>query len=72
MMSVRSDRMIYPPIDKLISKVGSKFLLINVVAKRARQINETGHLQMEEKEYLSKKSVGRALEEVAKDLIKFN
>jgi DNA-directed RNA polymerase subunit omega len=64
--------MIYPPVDKLIAKVGSKFLLINVVSKRARQINETSHLQMEEKEYSSKKSVGRALEEVSKDLIKFN
>lgn len=28
--------MIYPSIDKLLTKVGSKYLLVNLVAKRKR------------------------------------
>ena len=62
--------MIQPSIDKLLKKVGSKYLLVNIVSTRAKQMQETGHYQMKEHEYKSKKANGRALEEVAKDLIK--
>ena len=61
--------MIYPSIDKLISKVGSKFLLVNIVSKRSRDMLETNHYQMKETDYVSKKNIGKALEEVYKDLI---
>lgn len=61
--------MIHPSIDKLLNKIGSKYLLVNVVARRTKQMQETEHYQMKENEYKSKKSIGRALEEVAKDLI---
>lgn len=61
--------MIYPSIDKLLSEVGSKYLLVNIVSKRAKEIETTEHLQMREKDYVSKKSIGRALEEVSKGLI---
>ena len=61
--------MIYPSIDKLLGQVGSKYLLVNIVAKRAKEVQETGHYQLKESEYVSKKNIGRALEEVAKDLI---
>lgn len=61
--------MIHPSIDKLLNKVGSKYLLVNIVANRAKQMQETEHYQMKENEYKSKKEIGRALEEVAKDLI---
>ena len=61
--------MIYPSIDKLVEKIGSKYLLVNVVSKRAEQMEDTNHYQMKEKEYVSSKNIGRALEEVAKDLI---
>lgn len=61
--------MIYPSIDKLLNKVGSKYLLVNIVSKRAKDMQETEHYQMKEYEYVSKKEIGRALEEVAKDLI---
>lgn len=61
--------MIYPSIDKLLTKVGSKYLLVNIVSRRANEITETEHLQMKEKEYKSKKNIGKALEEVSKDLI---
>lgn len=61
--------MIHPSIDKLLNKVGSKYLLVNIVANRAKQMQETEHYQMKENEYMAKKEIGRALEEVAKDLI---
>lgn len=61
--------MIYPSIDKLLTQVGSKYLLVNIVAQRSKQITETEHLQMKEKEYKSQKNIGRALEEVSKNLI---
>ncbi len=61
--------MLYPSIDKLLNHVGSKYLLVNVVSKRAKEMIETGHYQLKEEEYKSSKPIGRALEEVAKDLI---
>ena len=61
--------MIQPSIDKILKKVGSKYLLVNIVSARAKQIRETGHYQMKENEYKSKKANGRALEEISKDLI---
>jgi len=30
--------MIYPSIDKLLNQIGSKYLLVNVVATRAKQM----------------------------------
>lgn len=61
--------MLYPSIDKLLNHVGSKYLLVNVVARRSRQMQETEHFQLKEDEYKSKKTIGRALEEINKDLI---
>ncbi len=61
--------MIYPSIDKLLSQVGSKYLLVNVVATRAKEMEERKHYQMKEYEYVSKKNIGKALEEISKDLI---
>lgn len=62
--------MIHPSIDKLLNKVGSKYLLVNIIADRAKNMQETEHYQMKESDYKSKKAIGRALEEVSKDLIK--
>lgn len=61
--------MIYPSIDKLLNQVGSKYLLVNIVSKRVKEIEETDYYQLKETEYVSKKPIGRALEEVAKDKI---
>lgn len=61
--------MIYPSIDKLLTQVGSKYLLVNLVSKRVKEIEETEHLQMKENEYKSQKNIGKALEEVSKGLI---
>lgn len=64
--------MIYPSIDKLLNQVGSKYLLVNVVARRSKEMTERNHYQMSENEYVSKKNIGRALEEISKDLIHIN
>lgn len=61
--------MIYPSIDKILTKVGSKYLLVNVVSKRAKEMIRDEYYQMKESEYNSKKEIGKALEEISKDLI---
>lgn len=61
--------MIYPSIDKLLNKVGSKYLLVNLVARRSHEMEENKHYQMLDKDYKSKKNIGRALEEAANNLI---
>ena len=59
----------YPSIDKVLNVIPSKYQLVYVVSKRANQMKETKHYQMAEKEYKNKKNIGRALEEVAENLI---
>lgn len=61
--------MIYPSIDKLLDKVGSKFLLVNLVSKRLKEMEKENNYQMKINTYVSKKNIGKALEEVSKDLI---
>ena len=62
--------MIYPSIDKLLNIAGSKYLLVNLVSKRIAEMEEIKNYQMKENEYVSKKDIGKALEEIAKGLIK--
>lgn len=62
--------MIYPSIDKLLLLVDSKYRLVHIAARRSEEISETGHLQKKQNEYVSSKNIGRALEEVAENLIK--
>ena len=59
--------MIYPSIDKLVDVVGSKFLLVNIVSKRVKEMEETEYYQLGT--YKSKKNIGKALEEISKGLI---
>ncbi len=61
--------MIYPSIDKLLNKIGSKYLLVNLVSKRVKEMDEKKNYQLPESSYVSAKNIGRALEEVSKDLI---
>ena len=54
--------MLYPPVADLLKNVDSRYLLVNVVAQRAREIAaEAEELQQE----LPKKPVTMAIEEVA-------
>ena len=59
--------MIYPSIDKLLNQVGSKFLLVNIVSKRVKEMQENDYYQLND--YKSTKNIGKALEEVSKGLI---
>ena len=61
--------MIYPSIDKLLNIVDSKYKLVHVVGDRAKVMKEHKHFQMNEDEYVSKKEIGRALEEIEKGLL---
>lgn len=62
--------MLYPSIDKLLNIVDSKYMLVHVASKRSKQMQETGHYQMKFKDYVSKKEIGRTLEELEAGLIK--
>ena len=53
--------MLYPPMASLIEKVGSSYLLVNVVARRAREISAKAE---EEGDILEKKPVSTAIDEV--------
>jgi DNA-directed RNA polymerase subunit omega len=57
--------MLYPSIDSLMTKIDSKYSLVSVAAKRARQL-QTSDANLLGK-YVSHKNVGRALEEIHAD-----
>jgi len=60
---------IYPSIDRLLNVVDSKYKLVHIASRRSKQMLETKHFQMKQSEYVNKKELGRALEEVEKGLI---
>ena len=54
--------MLYPPVAKLLENVDSRYLLVNVIARRARQIS----IEAENNEVsLTEKPVTLAIREVA-------
>jgi DNA-directed RNA polymerase subunit omega len=53
--------MLYPPVADLVNKVGSRYALVNLVAKRARDISAEAEA---EGEPLNKKAVSIAIDEV--------
>lgn len=60
--------MLYPSVDKLKSQIDSKYSLVALASKRARQLHEQGDEKLNS--YASHKSVGKALEEVAAGALK--
>ena len=54
--------MLYPPVADLLKNMKSRYLLVNVVAQRARQIAEEAEKYQEE---LTEKPVTLAIWEVA-------
>ena len=62
--------MLYPSIDKLLNIVDSKYMLVHVASKRSKEMLETSHYQMRINNYISKKDIGRSLEELENGLIK--
>ncbi|SHE61043.1 DNA-directed RNA polymerase subunit omega [Seinonella peptonophila] len=59
--------MLYPSVDQLMEKADSKYTLVVLAAKRARQLldGHEPHVQTQSSKY-----VGAALEEIAADIIK--
>ena len=53
--------MLYPPMSELVSKVGSRYLLVNLVARRAREISQKAE---EDGESLDRKPISTAIDEV--------
>lgn len=53
--------MLYPPVSELVDKVGSRYQLVNLVARRARAISSDA----EERQIpLERKAVSSAIDEV--------
>lgn len=60
--------MLEPSIDKLQEKIKSKYSLVTLSAKRARQLRDEDNLKIENPK--SNKFVGMALEEIIADKLK--
>ncbi|AKP46805.1 MULTISPECIES: DNA-directed RNA polymerase subunit omega [Bacillus] len=55
--------MLYPSIDSLLKKIDSKYSLVSIAAKRARQLQDHPEDELLDS-YVSQKYVGKALEEI--------
>lgn len=53
--------MLYPPVAELVEKVGSRYQLVNLVAKRARKITAEAE---ENQVPIERKPVSSAIDEV--------
>jgi len=61
--------MLYPSIDKLVDKVGSKYLLVVAASKRARALREGAKSELIAPK--AHKQVGVALEEIYSEFITY-
>lgn len=61
--------MLYPSIDVLMNKLDSKYTLVTVAAKRAREMQEQSDEQIMKP--VSFKYVGKALEEINAGLLNY-
>lgn len=61
--------MLYPSMPTLLKQVDSRYLLVNVIAKRAREISMDAK---ERGEQLAEKPVSMAIQEIADGKIKKN
>jgi DNA-directed RNA polymerase subunit omega len=77
MAATRQPSMMDPPIEALLERVDSKFTLVSLSAKRARQINSyfnqlgegLGAIVPPQVTSVSRKSLSIALEEIVQDKI---
>ncbi|MTD30295.1 DNA-directed RNA polymerase subunit omega [Planomicrobium sp. YIM 101495] len=60
--------MLYPSVDKLKTQINSKYSLVALASKRARELYEKEEEMLGE--YTSAKPVGKALEEIAAGVLK--
>ena len=76
-MALDHDTMINPPIETLLDKVDSKFTLVTLAARRARNINSyfnqlgdgLGHMIPPQVSSVARKPLSIAFEEIAQDKI---
>ncbi len=76
-MAIRRSSLIDPPIEGLLDRAGSKFTLVTVSSRRARQINNyfsqlgegLGNIVPPQVASTSRKPLSIALEEIAADKI---
>ncbi|MDC2864759.1 MULTISPECIES: DNA-directed RNA polymerase subunit omega [unclassified Bacillus (in: firmicutes)] len=61
--------MLNPSIDSLLQKIDSKYTLVTVAAKRAREMQEHDDCGVEQP--VSHKFVGKALEEINAQLLNY-
>ncbi len=55
--------MLYPSMASLLERIDSRYLLVNVIAKRSREISEEAE---QNDEHLEKKPVSMAIDQLAK------
>ncbi|AST92107.1 MULTISPECIES: DNA-directed RNA polymerase subunit omega [Sutcliffiella] len=60
--------MLNPSIDSLMKKLDSKYTLVTVSARRARELQQDGTVMLSKT--VSHKNVGKALEEIDAELLK--
>ena len=53
--------MLYPPMGDLMDKVGSRYMLVNAVARRAREIADEAEAN---NEIIDEKTVSMAIDEI--------
>jgi DNA-directed RNA polymerase subunit omega len=61
--------MLYPSIDRLLTKLDSKYTLVTVASKRAREMQVNKDTRVEKP--VSDKFVGKALEEINAGLLSY-
>ncbi len=54
----------YPSVDKLLTLVDSKYKLVHIVSQRSNELKIDKNYQLKESDYISKRDIGRALEEI--------
>jgi len=59
--------MLYPSLAELLEKVNSRYLLVNVIARRARELSTASERRGEP---LQKKAVSFAIDEIAEGKIR--
>ncbi|WP_369902973.1 DNA-directed RNA polymerase subunit omega [Bacillus manliponensis] len=61
--------MLNPSIDALLGKIDSKYTLVTVAAKRARELQEHDNCGVQQP--VSHKFVGKALEEINSEMLNY-
>ncbi len=61
--------MLYPSLSKLLKSVNSRYMLVNVIANRARELSAEAE---ETEQPLEKKAVSMAIDEIADGTLRVN